>query len=264
LMGHEYIEWKQTAHALEAYRRAVSVAPGDYRAWYGLGQTYELLNMNFYALYYYKQAVQLRPYDARMWCALGTTYQHLKQTSSAIQAFERALQQDESEGVATSKLAQLYQKEGQTEKAAQCYMRHLEIVSILFKEEQRLMLWWLLSPFSFVCIVLLFIQRHQMSQAGKQQPSTGPEDLAKKLQAIVLQSIDAEALLHLAKYHNRNFHYDFAGAFCTRLLDYPGPEQAEAKALLRELKAKIAGAAARPTMHTRSQGPVQDSFVFSP
>jgi len=156
LMGHEYIEWKQTAHALEPYRRAVSVAPGDYRAWYGLGQTYELLNMNFYALYYYKQAVQLRPYDARMWCALGTTYQHLKQTSSAIQAFERALQQDESEGVATNKLAQLYQKEGQTEKAAQCYMRHLEIVSILFEEEQRLVLWWLLSPFSFLCVVFLF------------------------------------------------------------------------------------------------------------
>lgn len=54
-MGHEYIEWKQTAKAMEAYRRAVQVAPGDYRAWYGLGQTYELLNMNLYALYYYKQ-----------------------------------------------------------------------------------------------------------------------------------------------------------------------------------------------------------------
>ena len=27
----------------------------DYRAWYGLGQTYELLKMYSYALYYYKQ-----------------------------------------------------------------------------------------------------------------------------------------------------------------------------------------------------------------
>lgn len=41
----------------------------DYRAWYGLGQTYELLQMPFYALHYFKRATLLRPTDARMWCA---------------------------------------------------------------------------------------------------------------------------------------------------------------------------------------------------
>jgi hypothetical protein len=32
----------------------------DYRAWYGLGQTYELLNMHSYAIYYFRKAVALR------------------------------------------------------------------------------------------------------------------------------------------------------------------------------------------------------------
>jgi len=32
----------------------------DYRAWYGLGQTYEILKMPYYCLYYYKQAQMLR------------------------------------------------------------------------------------------------------------------------------------------------------------------------------------------------------------
>ena len=32
----------------------------DYRAWYGLGQAYELLNMHQYALYYYQHATALR------------------------------------------------------------------------------------------------------------------------------------------------------------------------------------------------------------
>ena len=32
----------------------------DYRAWYGLGQTYEILKMYHYCLYYYRQAQQLR------------------------------------------------------------------------------------------------------------------------------------------------------------------------------------------------------------
>ena len=38
----------------DAYRQAIEVSPRDYRAWYGLGQTYELLQMPYYALYYYR------------------------------------------------------------------------------------------------------------------------------------------------------------------------------------------------------------------
>ncbi len=38
----------------DAYRHAVDLNPRDYRAWYGLGQTYELLLMPYYALYYYR------------------------------------------------------------------------------------------------------------------------------------------------------------------------------------------------------------------
>ena len=79
LMGHEYVEMKNSHAAIEAYRRAVgkpesasfdksftSVARGvdvnrkDYRAWYGLGQAYELLNMHHYALHYYQHATALR------------------------------------------------------------------------------------------------------------------------------------------------------------------------------------------------------------
>lgn len=104
-----------------------------------------------------------------------------------------------------------------------------------------------------------------MSQPGNNnRERDGPEDLAKKLQGIVLESSDAEAVMHLARYHSKQGEHDFASAFCTRLLDYPGPEQAEAKALLREIKSKMAILAAKPTMHTRSRGPVPDSFVFSP
>ncbi|EKU21502.1 anaphase-promoting complex subunit 8, partial [Nannochloropsis gaditana CCMP526] len=70
LMGHGFLEMKNTGAAIEAYRRAVDINPRDYRAWYGLGQTYELLQMYLYAIYYYRKAATLRPFDARMWCAL--------------------------------------------------------------------------------------------------------------------------------------------------------------------------------------------------
>ena len=62
------MELKNTAAAVEAYRHAVDMNHRDYRAWYGLGQTYEILKMPLYSLFYYQKAAQLRPNDARMWC----------------------------------------------------------------------------------------------------------------------------------------------------------------------------------------------------
>ena len=90
-MGHEYAEWKQTTQALHAYRQAIRCsAANGYRAWYGLGQTYELMHLYVYAAYYYQKAVALRPYDARMWSALGSVLLAMDQTDAAILAFRRA------------------------------------------------------------------------------------------------------------------------------------------------------------------------------
>ncbi|RMD43280.1 hypothetical protein DV735_g1829, partial [Chaetothyriales sp. CBS 134920] len=91
LMGHEYIELKNTHAALESYRRAVDVERKDYRAWYGLGQAYEVLDMFFYALYYFQRAAGLRPYDAKMWQAVGACYAKMDRLDEAIKALKRAL-----------------------------------------------------------------------------------------------------------------------------------------------------------------------------
>ncbi len=92
-MGHEFVEMKNAHAAIEAYRKAIGMSSNysmlsmstaglmflsclstnriylyfeadvnrkDYRAWYGLGQAYELLSMHEYALYYYQHATSLR------------------------------------------------------------------------------------------------------------------------------------------------------------------------------------------------------------
>ncbi|XP_010225258.1 PREDICTED: cell division cycle protein 23 homolog, partial [Tinamus guttatus] len=82
-MGHEYMEMKNTSAAIQAYRHAIEVNKRDYRAWYGLGQTYEILKMPFYCLYYYRRAHQLRPNDSRMLVALGECYEKLNQLVEA-------------------------------------------------------------------------------------------------------------------------------------------------------------------------------------
>ncbi|CAM9950456.1 unnamed protein product [Pylaiella littoralis] len=121
LMGHEFVELKNSGAAIEAYRQAVDINPKDYRAWYGLGQAYEILQMHLYAIYYYRRATALRPYDARMWIAMGQCLENLERSAEAISTYERAMANDDREGIALAKLAKLYNAAGRKESAAKCY-----------------------------------------------------------------------------------------------------------------------------------------------
>ncbi|KAJ2715769.1 anaphase-promoting complex component apc8 [Coemansia spiralis] len=127
LMGHEFIEMKNTVAAVDAYRHAVEVDERDYRAWYGLGQTYELLNMAHYACSYYMRAAALRPYDSRMWCALGSCYESSGQRAQAVESYRRALLGTaESEAIAIARLARLHEDSGERPRAAYYYQLLVE------------------------------------------------------------------------------------------------------------------------------------------
>ncbi|OCK82167.1 cell division cycle protein-like protein 23 [Lepidopterella palustris CBS 459.81] len=91
LMGHEFVEMKNTHAAIESYRRAVDVNRKDYRAWYGLGQTYEVLEMHSYALFYHQRAASLRPYDPKLWMAVGQCFGKVGKYANGIRAYKRAL-----------------------------------------------------------------------------------------------------------------------------------------------------------------------------
>lgn len=124
LMGHEYVELKDTAAAVEAYRHAVDMDPRDYKAWYGLGQTYEILKMPLYSLYYYQKAAHLRPSDARMWCAVANCYESLDQSEEAMRCYRRAEALGDSEGIALTRLAALAKELGEEDTAA-CFCRKI-------------------------------------------------------------------------------------------------------------------------------------------
>ena len=49
------MEIKDSPMAIHCYRRALELNKRDYRAWYGLGQTYELLGLHSYAVYYFRR-----------------------------------------------------------------------------------------------------------------------------------------------------------------------------------------------------------------
>jgi anaphase-promoting complex subunit 8 len=91
LMGHEYLELRNTHAAVECYRRAIDINRKDFRAWYGLGQAYEFLEMHLYALHYFQQAAALSFPDAKIWQANGQCLDRLGRYQQAIKAYKRAL-----------------------------------------------------------------------------------------------------------------------------------------------------------------------------
>lgn len=92
-------------HLLFIFLNLPEVNRRDYRAWYGLGQTYEILKMPFYGLYYYKQAQLLRPHDSRMVLALGEAYEKQDKIQDALKCYYKACNVGDIEGMALLKLA---------------------------------------------------------------------------------------------------------------------------------------------------------------
>ena len=135
-MGHEYIEMRNETAAIECYRKSIDLNCRDYRGCYGLGQTYELLQMYCYAIYYYNKVCKLRPYDYRMWMALGSCYQNLGNIGMSVKAYERA------ESIAVNnkanhaieyklcilQLAKLYGHVGKNEKSKRKYIKYCGFV----------------------------------------------------------------------------------------------------------------------------------------
>ncbi|PKI63155.1 anaphase-promoting complex subunit 8 [Punica granatum] len=191
LIGHEYVEMKNTAAAVEAYRRAVDVNPCDYRAWYGLGQAYEMMGMPLYALNYFRKSVFLQPGDSRLWIAMAQCYEkeELHMLEDAIKCYRRAVNCNDTEAIALHQLAKLNAELGRAEEAAFYYKKDLERMEAEEREGQNMV----------------------------------------------------EALVFLATHCKTQKRFEEAEVYCTRLMDYKGPEKEMAKSLLRAIRIARSG-----------------------
>jgi anaphase-promoting complex subunit 8 len=77
----------------------------DFRAWYGLGQAYEILKMPLYCLYYFRMAQSLKPDDSRMLLALGDVYDKLDRLHDAKKCYWKAHCVGDLECIALLRLA---------------------------------------------------------------------------------------------------------------------------------------------------------------
>lgn len=105
LLGHTFLEIKNSGAAGEMYRRAIDLNPRDYRPWHGLGKVYELLDSHTFATHYYLKAAGIAPFTGSIWQSLAMTYGKLDRHREAVSAYRRYLscEQDVDAQLATMK-----------------------------------------------------------------------------------------------------------------------------------------------------------------
>jgi len=242
LMGHEYIEMKNTHAALESYRRAVDVNRKDYRAWHGLGLTYEMLEMHSYALFYHQRAAALRPFDAKTWQAVGACFARVGKVQNAIKAYKRALVAGSYylEGSAAGsfgedgmpslaggvldpeslyQLALLYERTGDLNECA----AYMELV--LAQEE---------GPNGAV------VNNDDLSGLVSSQMSSAAGEPAKPSpgQGVGVTATTSKARMWLAKWEFVNQNYQRANELANELCQ-DGVDVEDAKALIRDIRSRV-------------------------
>lgn len=139
LLGHAYIELKDSIAASEMYRKALELNPRDVRAWTGLGNTYELNSAWAYALHYHKKAAANSPYDFRFWASMANCYEKLRQNSNAVECYKKILTLEdgvEAQLAIMENIARLYE-DGELGSVAKACLWHCRIVELIEKNRMQ-------------------------------------------------------------------------------------------------------------------------------
>jgi len=93
-LGHAYHKTGNYKDAINSYRRAIQLNPGDYRAYMNLGDIlYELGDING-AIRSFRKAIKLDPKEARFYIALSRALKEIGDLDGAIKAYNQAIELD--------------------------------------------------------------------------------------------------------------------------------------------------------------------------
>ncbi|OAF67904.1 Anaphase-promoting complex subunit 8 [Intoshia linei] len=137
LLGHEYLEERNVPGSVFVYRRALELCD-DHRAYYGLGQAYEIAKMYSYALMYYQLGLETKPNDFRFIQAMADLYTELNKIECAKKCYWKIyLMNNDSDTL--FKLAKLFQVSDERLQAASVFSKYLmEVNDILEKDEDKI------------------------------------------------------------------------------------------------------------------------------
>ncbi|KAH7687584.1 anaphase-promoting complex subunit 8 protein [Dioscorea alata] len=202
------------------FKRALKLNKKYLSAWTLMGHEYVEMKNTPAAIDAYRRAVDINPRDYRAWYGLGQTYEMMGMPFYALYYFRKSSYLQPNDARLWIAMAQCYESVPlqMLEEAIKCYMRAANC-----NDREGIALHQL-------------AKLHSVLGRSEQAAFYYKKDL-EKLEADERQGPNMiEALLFLAKHCKAEKRFEEAEMYCTRLLDYTGPEKETAKNLLRGLK----------------------------
>ncbi|OVA14337.1 Tetratricopeptide TPR-1 [Macleaya cordata] len=225
IIGNYYSLKGQHEKSVMYFRRALKLNKNYLSAWTLMGHEYVEMKNTPAAVDAYRRAVDINPCDYRAWYGLGQAYEMMCMPYYALYYFRKSVYLQPSDSRLWIAMAQCYETEQlhMLEEAIKCYKRAAN------------------------CNDREAIALHQLAKLHSELGRS--EEAAfyykKDLERMEAEERDGpnmvEALLFLATHCKAEKRFEEAEVYCTRLLDYTGPEKETAKSLLRGMKIAQSG-----------------------
>lgn len=217
--------------AIACFQRALRLRPDWAAAWVLRGHEHVELKQTGAAVQAYRRALGARPDEYRAWYGLGQAYELLKMPSRSLHYYRRAALLRPHDSRMWCAVGSCLETLGRRADAVRAFTRAHEC------EHSR-------DPLPLARLAAL----HAELGAGERAAHYHKRHLDRRDEDGDDSQPTLEALLYLAGHCKGAGRYADAAAYCSRLLDYPGREKEEAKALLRELH----------SLQSEDDGQVQD------
>ncbi|GAV66253.1 TPR_1 domain-containing protein/APC8 domain-containing protein/TPR_11 domain-containing protein, partial [Cephalotus follicularis] len=225
IIGNYYSLKGQHEKSVMYFRRALKLNKNYLTAWTLMGHEYVEMKNTPAAIDAYRRAVDINSCDYRAWYGLGQAYEMMGMPFYALHYFRKSVFLQPNDSRLWIAMAQCYETEQlhMLEDAIKCYRRAAN------------------------CNDREAIALHQLAKLHKH---LGREEEAAFYYKKDLERMEAEeregpnmveALTYLATHCKTRNRFEEAEVYCTRLLDYAGPEKETAKSLLRNMRMQQSG-----------------------
>jgi tetratricopeptide (TPR) repeat protein len=126
-LGILYTRLGRNDEALAAFKKAIEIKPGDAVSWNGLGDIYMKLEQPENAIRSYLKAIEFTPNFQTAWCGLGNAYFSANRIQNAFKAFQKSFTLNRKSTQTIIGLARILNLQGRENNAIQAYEAALNI-----------------------------------------------------------------------------------------------------------------------------------------
>ncbi|WJX23654.1 anaphase-promoting complex component apc8, variant 2 [Trifolium repens] len=220
IIGNYYSSKGKHEESVKYFSRALKLNKNYASAWTLMGHEFIELKNIAAAVNAYRQAVEIDEGDYRAWYGLGQAYELTGMPLFALKYYKESVSRQPNDPRLWIAMAKCYENDQfrMLDKAIKCYERAAN-----YNDSEAIAL-------------------HQLAKLHSELgcPEKAAFYYRKDLEKMESEERDGpnmvEAWIYLAKYYKSTKRFEEAEVYCTRLLDYTGPEREAAKSLLREIR----------------------------